>query len=245
VDVWLIPTEVPPDRVAELAAMLDGHERRRADALVVLRRRIRYVAAHAAARVLIGRYLDVPPGSVSFTRGPHGKPEVAGLRVNLSHSGDLAVLAVTSRRPVGVDVQRLLPHLDAPRMAARYFPAAEARYVAAAEPASRFAELWARKEACVKAAGGRLVPGLALNVHDGADVVCQNGHPYRWRDLPAPENFRAAVAAGGSEDFSVSQGWFRFLSSPTGWTLDAPCRPVSTRQPACPGQGSTRSDHRR
>lgn len=211
-DVWLIPTEVPPDRVAELAAMLDGHERRRADALVLSRRRMRYVATHAAARVLIGRYLDLPPGSVSFTRGPHGKPEVTGLRVNLSHSGDLAVLAVTSRRPVGVDVQRLLPQLDAPRMAARYFPAAEARYVATTDPVARFAELWARKEACVKAAGGRLVPGLALPVHSGQGVVSQNGRSYHWRDLPAPTGFRAAVALEGSGEFSVSRRWFKIGS---------------------------------
>jgi 4'-phosphopantetheinyl transferase len=212
VDVWLIPTEVPPGRVEELAAMLDEHERRRVGALVVLRRRMRYIVAHAAARVLIGRYLDVPPDSVAFTRGPHGKPEVAGLRVNLSHSGDLAVLAVTPRRPVGVDMQRLLPHLDAPRMAARYFPAAEARYVASAEPVTRFAKLWARKEACVKAAGGRLVTGLALPVHSGQRVVRQNGSPYHWQDVPAPAGFRAALALEGTGQFSVSRRWFKIDS---------------------------------
>ncbi|MCW6010588.1 4'-phosphopantetheinyl transferase superfamily protein [Micromonospora sp. CPCC 205371] len=211
-DVWLIPTNVPRARFAELAAVLDEHERRRADALIVLQRRMRYVAAHAAARVLIGRYLGVAPGSVTFTRGPHGKPEVAGLRVNLSHSGDLAVLAVTTWRPVGVDVQRLLPQLDAPRMATRYFPAAEARYVAAADPVSRFAELWARKEACVKAAGGRLVPGLAVTVHPGPDVVRHHGRPYRLQDLPAPRGFRAAVALAGSEEFSVNQHRFKIAS---------------------------------
>lgn len=208
VDVWLIPTDVPPGRVADLAAVLDERERHRADALVVPERRLRYIAAHAAARVLIGRYLDAPPTSVRFVRGPHGKPEVAGLCVNLSHSGDLAVLAVTTRRPVGVDVQRLLPHVDAPRMAARYFPAAEARYVAAAEPVARFAALWARKEACVKAAGGRLVPGLALPVHSGPPVVRQDGRWYRWRDLPAPAGFRAAVALAEEGEFRVTRRWF-------------------------------------
>jgi 4'-phosphopantetheinyl transferase len=210
--VWLIPTDAPPDRVAELAAVLDEHERRRAAALIASERRQRYITAHAAARVLIGRYLDVPPGSVRFTRGPHGKPAVAGLRVNLSHSGDLAALAVTTERPVGVDVQRLLPRLDAPRMAARYFPAAEARYVAAADPAARFAELWARKEACVKAAGGRLVPGLALEVHSGHRVVRLDGRSYHWQDLPAPAGFRAAVALEGPEEFTVSRRWFKIDS---------------------------------
>ncbi|MEH1129404.1 4'-phosphopantetheinyl transferase family protein [Micromonospora sp. CPCC 206061] len=210
--MWLIPTDVPPDGVAELAAVLDEQERRRADALAVRQRRMRYIAAHAAARVLIGRYLDARPGSVQFTRGPHGKPEVAGLRVNLSHSGDLAALAVTTRRAVGVDVQRLLPHLDAPRMAARYFPAAEARYVAAADPVARFAELWARKEACVKAAGGRLVPGLAVTVHPGPCVARQDGRSYRWQDLAAPAGFRAAVALEGSEGFSISPRWFKIGS---------------------------------
>ena len=54
--------------------------------------------------------------------------------------------------------------LDTIGLSARFFPPDEAAYVEAAPDArtraDRFAHLWARKEAVVKAAGGRLWPNL-------------------------------------------------------------------------------------
>ena len=60
-------------------------------------------------------------------------------------------MAISTGRPVGADIQYLVPGLDAVGLAARFFPADEAGYVTAGHDASaradRFAHLWARKEA--------------------------------------------------------------------------------------------------
>ena len=210
--VWLIRTELPDPAVATLAKLLDGEEMQRAGAMPPDRRR-RFVSAHGAARLITGQHLGAPPEQLRWRRGPHGKPELAGewqgVRVNLSHSGELALLAVTANRAVGVDVQELR-RLDACRLAARFFPAAEARFVAAAPgPAgqvARFTRLWTRKEACVKAAGGRLLAGMALPVHAG-EVVLPG--PYRVRDVPVPHGFRAALALAGGQPYRVLRRWWR------------------------------------
>ena len=166
VRVWLIRTDLPERALADLLALLDDGERERAGALVYPASRRRFIAAHGAFRVILGRHLGVPPASLRWHRGPHGKPELAGPgpRVSFSHSGDLAALAMAPSRRVGVDIQQLLSDLDVTRIAARFYPRQEAEFVAsAARPArqvARFTELWARKEACVKVAGGRLLPGL-------------------------------------------------------------------------------------
>ena len=152
----------------------------------------------------------MPPDEIGWTYGPHGKPELAGAlaparcgtHVSLSHSDGLALLAVTPARRVGVDIQRLPRRFDATGMATRYFPREEARYVAAAgEPGAqirRFIGLWARKEACVKVTGGRLMQGMALPVQaaDGAGrtgvVVYQPAQPitgpYLVCDLAVPRD---------------------------------------------------------
>jgi 4'-phosphopantetheinyl transferase len=213
--VWLIRSDLPSGAFARLDAVLDADERRRADALAQPDRH-RFVIAHGAARVVIGGHLGAPPERLRWTYGAHGKPELADpwttVRVTLSHSGDLAAVALATGRPIGVDVQRFPPGVDPLAMSARYFPEAEARYVAGAADhtgqVDRFVALWARKEACVKAAGGRLTPGLALAVH-GCDLVHdRSGEPFRLAEVPVPPGYRAAVALCGGGEFRVTTRWW-------------------------------------
>lgn len=174
VQVWLVPDQRSEPVLADLLAVLDAAERRRADAYRSADDRRRFVVAHGAVRHIVAGRLGAPAAEIRWTHGPHGKPELAGrwcgTQVNLSHSGEVAMVAVTASRPVGVDVQQVLPRVDAAAMARRYFPPEEARLVRAVPDAERraerFARLWARKEALVKAHGGRLTQGLRIPVHD-------------------------------------------------------------------------------
>jgi 4'-phosphopantetheinyl transferase len=178
--------------------------------------RRRFIVAHAAVRHIVGRRVGVPAEQLRWSIGAHGKPEVRGtgegLRVNLSHSGGLCMVAVTDARPVGVDIQSLVADATATALGRRYFPAAEARLVHAAPdgggPAALFARLWARKEAVVKAAGTRLALGLAVPVHGACPLTVEmeeDGVPgsYRVTDVAAPEGYRAAVALAGDGAFLV------------------------------------------
>jgi 4'-phosphopantetheinyl transferase len=215
VRVWLIPLEQPDPARRLLSGVLDDDERRRADAFTRAAERDRFVAAHAATRLILAELLDAPPPEIRWERGPHGKPRLvgagAGTQTSLSHSGDFAALAVTPGRAVGVDLQRIPVGTDPTAMSRRYFPDEEARYVAAARSArdrvDRFVRLWARKEACVKAAGGRLMQGMKLSVR-GVLVHDPGGPlpgPYVVRDVPAPDGFRAAVAVEGRRRYTVSR----------------------------------------
>lgn len=93
-----------------------------------------------ALRQVLARYLNEDPAEIELRTGEHGKPALADpaatLRFNLSHSGELALVAVTQGREVGVDVQKIKPHRDI-----------------------AFYEGWARREAIVKCLGtGLLAP---------------------------------------------------------------------------------------
>ena len=216
-DVWLVGEDVPDPGLELLYAVLDPAERHRADAAMTAPDRRRFVVAHAAVRHIVGRRLGVPAERLRWSIGPRGKPELRGtgeeLRVNLSHSGGLCMVAVTDSRPVGVDIQSLVADATATALGRRYFPAAEARLVQAAPspvggPAALFARLWARKEAVVKAAGTRLALGLAVPVHGACPLTVEmdaDGVPgsYRVTDVAAPQGYRAAVALAGDEAFRV------------------------------------------
>jgi 4'-phosphopantetheinyl transferase len=201
---------MPADMVAGCLDVLDEGECARAAAFRSPRDQQRFVIAHGALRILAGRELAAEPARLSWTPGRYGKPGLAppwsGLQTSLSHSADMIAAAISAGRPVGVDIQHLVPGLGVTGLSARFFPPGEARYVAAGrdagERADRFAHLWARKEAVVKAAGTRLWPNLAIAVN-GRDVVgcAEPAGSHRVADVAAPPGFRAAVALTGAAPF--------------------------------------------
>jgi 4'-phosphopantetheinyl transferase len=137
--------------------------------------------------------------------------------VSFSRCGDFAALAAAPGRRVGVDIQELLTGRDVTRMAARFYPRPEAEFVASgagrARQVARYTRLWARKEACVKVAGGRLLPGLE-QVIPRTGVVGQDGAspgPCLVRDVRAPRGYRAAVAAEGTHAYDITRRWARLL----------------------------------
>ena len=200
VDVWLAGTDVPDPVLEEFRALLDPAERQRCDAILRSADARRFVVAHGVLRRVVADRLGT--GEFRWVYGPNGKPGLAGgeLQVNLSHSGDLVMVALSASRPVGVDLQQVLPGLDVAAMAARFYPASEASLVTGPD---RFALLWTRKEALVKAAGGRLTAGLAVPVAGPVPVLADHGGPYRIIDIEAPPGFRAAVALAGADPFTV------------------------------------------
>jgi 4'-phosphopantetheinyl transferase len=213
VTVYLVHTDQPEAVKDRLAHHLDEVEKRRAAAMRDALRRDRFVVAHGAVREIVAERLGVRPGEVRWHEGPNGKPSLESeLRVNLSTGGAAALVALTWRRDVGVDIEPVPSEQVATGLAERHFPRAQARYVAEGpDPggvAGRFTTLWSRKEACVKAHGGRLSQGMALEV-GGETPLCvpfpagaQEGL-VRVHDLPAPPNHRAAVALTGTEPFDV------------------------------------------
>ncbi|MFJ7909752.1 4'-phosphopantetheinyl transferase family protein [Kitasatospora sp. NPDC096204] len=224
VEVWTVPLDTAPGPAPPvLGALLDDEERARARRLPDPIRRSRFVTAHAALRTVVGSRVGRPPEAVRFTRGPNGKPEPAygnGLFVSLSHSHGIALVALAAR-PVGVDVELPAGASVATRIAERCFPPDEFRAVAAA-PAGRgpdgraavFARLWTRKEACVKAEGGRLGQGLGLWVLGGPGPLTVHGRggaltgPWRVADLAPAPGYAGAVALSGSGPFRVvSRCW--------------------------------------
>ncbi len=132
------------------------------------RKRVLWARSRGMLRALLGRYLDRDPLDLRFVLGPHGKPALAfegptrpgpteDLRFNLSHSGDLALVAVTSGREVGIDVEvAARGPLDELAVAARVLGDEQARRLAALNSRARaraFLRAWVAHEAVVKCLG--------------------------------------------------------------------------------------------
>jgi 4'-phosphopantetheinyl transferase len=117
-------------------------------------------ASRRALQVVLGRYLELPATEVELKPDAHGKPRVAAaqaLEFNLSHSGELALIAVGGDVAVGVDVEREKPGRDVLALAARILAPQQVEAVRRAAPKRRdavFYAAWVRHEARLKCGGG-------------------------------------------------------------------------------------------
>ncbi|MBS2537822.1 4'-phosphopantetheinyl transferase superfamily protein [Catenulispora sp. NF23] len=210
--VWVIRTDTAPETAENYESLLDEDETAHAADFLQERDRHRYLVAHGARRVILGRELDLEPQAVTFAVDANGKPELAGgvPHISLAHDGALALLAVAARRTVGVDVCRLAESLDPVDMSERYFLPFEARYVAGGhdllEQTDRYARLWTRKEAAAKVAGGVGWANTKAAVLQRDLVACvepAGHHRHRVLPVPVPSGYRAAVALFGEAPFQV------------------------------------------
>ena len=173
VEVWR--TSIADTPIASLAPLLSDEERDRAARFVFDRDRHQFIAVRGWLRRLLGEYLNRSPRSIRFGVGPQGKPMLADadhdLHFNVSHSGDVGILAFCPGREIGIDVQRADSRVEIDDLAEHCFSTTELRSLrllpTGARP-DRFFQLWTAKEAYIKAIGG----GLSIPLQDFSVDVC-------------------------------------------------------------------------
>lgn len=165
-----VPAPVPPARVETVfvplpaeeadatpyAALLDEEETERAGRFLVAHARIAFVVTRGVLRLLLGARSGRDPRSLRFSTGPEGKPELVSeagrptLHFNVSHTTDLAAVALSFDAPVGIDVEWRNSRVDIRHLIASLHPAL-APPPEASEAASW--RCWVRTEAALKALG--------------------------------------------------------------------------------------------
>src|SRR5882757_6490013 len=135
VHIWRSTVDWTPESLDRLRQVLSLDERARVDRFLFEKDQRSHLVSRGWLRVLLGRYLDVPGDQLGFDYGAHGKPCLRGrgsrsphqapLQFNVSHSGELVLIALTAGRALGVDVERMRPDTKAVELAERYFSTQE------------------------------------------------------------------------------------------------------------------------
>ncbi len=172
-----------------------------------------FLVGRTAIRRAIGALTATAPAAIEVAYGAQGKPYVKGdtrLHFNLSHSGDLALLALSRRGPIGIDIEIERARRPFRRLANRFFAAPEAAWFEAT-PAGRqrqaFYRMWTLKEAYLKAIG----TGLTLSSR--AFVIDAASEPPRLTKTSAAP----AVTDGWAlQSLPGDDGYAAALCTPTG-----------------------------
>ena len=116
-----------------------------------------FLLGRSLLRTLLALLLELKPPEVCIVTGPHGKPSCpGGPEFNVSHSGDLVLIAVHPTCAVGVDVEASPGPADWESISCRVLPADVCQAVYAL-PRERqplaFLQAWCHLEAQLKMAG--------------------------------------------------------------------------------------------
>ncbi len=167
IDIWQYPL-LADNPQAKL--ILSPDEQHRADRFYFHRHRRRYINAHSLLRLILARYVNAQAIELEFSIGEKGKPELINtsmLQFNLSHSEDMAILAIGQKYPLGIDLEYF--------SARPYFGIGKQLFSNEENQALRnapstltpliFFNLWVQKEAFIKASGlGLSYPTKQFNV---------------------------------------------------------------------------------
>ena len=152
--------------MAEFQDLLSADERRRAQLLFSEEHRNEFVLSHVALRTILANLAGMRPSSIELFSANGTKPCLSGaggntqitpnLRFNLSHTRGMAIVCVSLRREVGVDVEWSRPLEDIEGLATTVMSEIELiewRRLAEEDRQASFYRMWTRKEAYLKAIG--------------------------------------------------------------------------------------------
>jgi 4'-phosphopantetheinyl transferase len=206
---WCASLDVPAETSVRLHASLTPEERDRSARFRFERDRQRFIVARGVLRDVLGRYLRIEPGQVRFVHNAFGKPDLSpefGSRFtfNLSHSADLALIAIAVDSSVGIDLEHIETQPDYADIARHFFSAAEVDELNALPShiyAEAFFSCWTKKEAYVKACGdGLAIPLKSFSVPLTTDPARTPVNVHGWSLYtlrPAP-GYAGALAIEGT-----------------------------------------------
>lgn len=215
--LWTIERD-PCAEIAQLVECLSSAEKQRASRLRVIEKRESFVYNRALVRHILASYAGISPQDVPLTTSPEGKPlwdasegesSSECLTFNLSHRGDLALLAVRRGQAVGVDLEKLEECINYDALARQALSPREMllyQQLPAEERPAAMLRMWTLKEAFLKSAGVGLGRPLAeievtFSVSEPPQILATGDH----RQLPGDWVL---------ESWSPQPGWFAALSTP-------------------------------
>jgi 4'-phosphopantetheinyl transferase len=204
------------------SSLLNPAERERAAKFLAESKRREFTITRATLRILLSHALQEEPAHIRISHEAQGKPRIedpqqhSRIRFSVSHSHDLALIAIARDRDIGVDVEKIRPEVEIDQLAERFFSGVESaalRQYSDTDRLRAFFMVWTRKEAIVKAQGG----GIALGLKQFDVSVDPDATPLvtatRWKQTGIPEwtlfnleagpDYAASLAVSGRDTAEI------------------------------------------
>ena len=155
IDIWQYPLDMD---FPQATSLLSPEEKLRANRYYFPHHQIRFTQARAMLRLILARYANINPREISWAMNPYGTPELCPrveLQFNLSHSNNMAMLAIGQHYPLGVDVEFFAERPFTGIAGIMFSPKEQKSLLNTHNSCTQLAfyNVWAQKEAFIKACG--------------------------------------------------------------------------------------------
>jgi len=207
--LWIVSTAITSDQYDSYKTSLSEDELAQIQYFQFERARESFVVSQSVLRRLLSGYIGIDPPYLMLGKKSKGKPysiNEPGLFFNMSHSGEIAVIAFSRDSEVGIDIEKIrtLPDLD--EMIAKNFTANETKFINSRpdEKINRFFRFWTVKESYLKAIGEgmRLTPDSVefSFEHDHFQQLSVKGifemEDWNFKEFTLGENYTGTVTYG-------------------------------------------------
>ncbi|MCW8933463.1 MAG: 4'-phosphopantetheinyl transferase superfamily protein [Gammaproteobacteria bacterium] len=221
IHIWLNYLNVHEARIKHLYPLLSSEEKQRSERLKFYKHRKAFIASHGFMHTVLANYIDAEANDIEFTQTELGKPSLIdtqnknNIQFNLSHSGNLAILAVCRHHSVGIDTEHAERKVDWRGISKRFFTTNELQQLdelTEAEQKQAFFQIWTRKEAHMKVTGKglSLAPTqfeVSVPPQDASfikNLKNKDDNFYKMQDILLPEMFKDYYACL-SADFDYTK----------------------------------------
>lgn len=154
--VWRVNIKKNVKVVEEKKYLLTKNELKIQERFLHSKDRLRFAVGRIFAKEIAAKYLKNKPEKIIMKKGKYSKPYITNtggaLNYNLSHSGDIVLLAFAYNANVGIDVEEI-KYLKEYKELCEFFNVRERMKVVESEDFREFYRYWTAKEAYMKADG--------------------------------------------------------------------------------------------
>ena len=189
IDIWVIEfNQINYYQALAVKYLLSELESRKQNSFTFEKDQTRYLISHIALRFILSKYLNTSPKLIEYQFNSSGKPSIvccSGVHFNLSHSGKLACIGISSTE-IGIDIEYVTKNFNHLEIANDYFSQEELNLINSqrdnANRSKMFFKIWTIKEALLKATGTGLTADLpTINLKDN-QWLCSNKIEYsNWQ----------------------------------------------------------------
>ena len=162
VHIWNYSLE-PDKNLAELYFNnLSEDEKDRVKKIIIKEVKYRSILSKVITKKILSKYLDRKITQINYCYNKFGKPKLSSeinhldLNFNISHSGNLGVIAISKNKQIGIDIEQIVELNDLNDLIDLIFTENEIRQIGLLDQIDKtkmFYKIWTAKEAFVKAIG--------------------------------------------------------------------------------------------
>ena len=220
VELWFLDYAKLSSLSYDWNALISTEEHQRANRFHFENDKRSFMIYHACKRLILSHYLHQRPKDIRLSVQEKGKPFLkdSPLTFNLSHTKEMAVLAIARHVEIGVDIEKIKTSAHYLDIAKRFFHPEEYQQLLnienTEEQQKTFFILWTAKEAILKATGEGITAGLDSFCVQAKPTGLTHTHPGTMAlvRLEAPPTYIASLAALTKQVSTVYRDIFEIIA---------------------------------